>query len=93
VKIVFLKSTIPDVTWFRRYYRQVFPEGSETARDSLRRAQTLLAENPAIGLPGDEPGTRELRVRRTPFAIIYRVEGDHIEILRLLGQRGGVPRS
>ncbi|MFN0115024.1 MAG: type II toxin-antitoxin system RelE/ParE family toxin [Paracoccaceae bacterium] len=93
MKLVFLPSTVADVPWFRRYYRQVFPEGSETAREGLRRAQALLAENPEIGQPGEEPGTRELTIRRTPFAMIYRVLPDRIEILRLLDQRSGGPRG
>ena len=79
--------------WFRAYYERVFPEGATKAQTSLLRAQALISENPAIGSPVGSRAARKFPVRRTPFTFVYRVRPDHIEILRLLDQRGSAPRS
>jgi plasmid stabilization system protein ParE len=33
------------------------------------------------------PDVREFPIRRTPFAVLYRVQPDHVEILRIFDQR------
>lgn len=46
-----------------------------------------LRSNPQIGRPGHVVGTREWVVARTPYLMVYRVQGDSIEILRLWHSR------
>ena len=90
MKIVFLDTAIPDIQWFRFYYRSVFPDGSAKARAQLQAMQALLAANPYAGHPCDtgQP-VRELTIPRTPFTLIYRVTATRIEILRLWDSRQG----
>jgi len=47
--------------------------------DAARR----LLENPEIGRTGQVAGTREWLVTRTSHLLVYRVNGDVIEILRV----------
>ena len=44
----------------------------------------LLRANPFLGRAGRKPRTRELPVAGLPFLLIYRVNNDAVEILRIL---------
>jgi toxin ParE1/3/4 len=48
---------------------------------------------PESGRPGRLPGTRELIVGRTPYLVAYRIEGDTVEILRVIHSRQRWPNS
>lgn len=47
---------------------------------SVRR----LARFPASGRPGSWPGTREVVVGDLPFLVVYRLEAEEVQILRVL---------
>ena len=47
----------------------------------IKKAVSLLSEQPAIGRVGRVPNTRELVVDKTPFILPYRVRDNKIEIL------------
>ena len=90
MRIVFLPSTTRDLSWYRYYYRAVFPEGDANARRQFQATQKLLAANPYVGHPSDDrKDVRELTIPRTPFLLIYRVTETQIEILRLWDTRQG----
>jgi plasmid stabilization system protein ParE len=92
MKVVFLPSSDEDVRWFTRYYRVTFPEGRRNARAQMARALTTLANNPRIGHLFEETELREYVIPRTPFSLIYRIAGQHIEILRLWDGRANRDR-
>jgi len=69
----------------RRYYSSVFPQGERRARQQLKAIELLIMENPNIGKQSGD--AREFPIVRTPFSIIYRVNGDVIEIVRIWDQR------
>lgn len=83
MKIVYLPRTRTDLQWMKEYYTHVFPEGARYARLRFQNAEKLLKDNPQAGRPGALPGTRELVIARTPFLILYRIQADRIEILRI----------
>jgi plasmid stabilization system protein ParE len=87
VKLVFLPSSKSDVAWFRRYHKHAFPAGYANAIRRLLVAQEVLEANPMIGHPSDLPGHRELQIRQTPFALIYRIRNRRIEVSHLWDQR------
>lgn len=90
MRIVFLEDAVPDIQWFRYYYRSVFPEGSAKARAHLVAIQKTLAANPYAGRRSETlQEVRELSIPRTPFTLIYRVTPTQIEILRLWDTRQG----
>jgi plasmid stabilization system protein ParE len=87
MKLVFLASTKPDLDWFRTHYETIFPEGSGTARLHYVKAIDNIVINPYIGRQIGMEGLRKLPVRKTPFAIVYEVFDDRIEIVRIWDQR------
>lgn len=88
--LVFLPSTARDLEWFRYYYNSVFPDGDVKAKQHFRATKQLLAENPYIGRAvGGYDDVRELVIPRTPFTVIYRVNVDQIEVLRVWDRRQG----
>lgn len=52
--------------------------------EEIERQTNLLATQPKMGRVGRVKGTRELVISRTPFIAVYRIKGQHIEILRFL---------
>jgi toxin ParE1/3/4 len=87
MKVVYLATTRPDVAWVRRYYRSIFPQGGKHAAEQFRRTEQLLMDNPELGRTSELEGLRELQIGRTPFAFVYRVVGDTIEVIRVLDGR------
>jgi len=87
MKIVYLPQTRTDLQWMKEYYTRVFPEGARYARLRFQNAERLLRDNPLAGRPGALPGPRELVIARTPFLILYRIQANRIEILRICDGR------
>ena len=52
--------------------------------DEIEGQTDRLADYPKLGRPGRVKGTRELVVNRTPFIVVYRINGEFIQILRVL---------
>lgn len=65
------------------YIARESPLAARAVAERVRQAGRQLAESPYLGHPGLEPGTRHWRVQRTPYLMIYRVNGEAVEILRL----------
>ncbi|WP_187969671.1 type II toxin-antitoxin system RelE/ParE family toxin [Aquibium microcysteis] len=87
MKLVFLASTKPDLEWFRTYYEKIFPEGAGAARRQYVKAIDNIVFNPYIGRQVGMEGLRKFPVRKTPFAIVYEVFDDRVEIIRIWDQR------
>ena len=59
----------------------------EYVEDYVKRifkAPEHLATLPGAGKPGRVPNTREWLVKDTPYALIYRVMADKVQILRVM---------
>lgn len=88
MKIVFLPSSKADLRWFKQYYINVFPEGRRNADQQYQALLRILKATPMAGRPAHGfASAREFPMQRTPFTVIYRVEADRIDILRVLDQR------
>lgn len=66
------------------YIAQESPAAALNQLDEIEEQTDRLAEHPKLGRPGRVKGTRELVVNRTPFIIVYRIQGGVVQILRLL---------
>jgi toxin ParE1/3/4 len=67
------------------YIAEDNPSAALDQLDRIEEQVDTLLQQPRLGRPGRVKGTRELVISRTPFIIIYRLQGTrHIEILRLL---------
>ena len=93
MRIVFLELAQADMGWFRQYYRTVFAEGKRNAKAHLKEAKELLKVYPHVGKPSETADLRELQILKTPFALVYRIRGEEIQIVRLWDQRAERPRS
>jgi plasmid stabilization system protein ParE len=82
MKVVLSEQAKKDMRWWRTYYRQTFPSGNANAAAHLAKAVELLAENISLGKGVEGYNLRRYQIHRTPFALIYRVNGDVIEIAR-----------
>lgn len=60
------------------------PEAALTQLGEIERQIRQLPDHPAAGRPGRVAGTRELVINRTPFILVYRIEGDMVRILHFL---------
>ena len=77
-------EAIADLKSLRSYIAKDKPGAArEVALHISKVAEILLAENPELGDPGRVPGTRELVVSKTQYIIVYAVENEIIEILRV----------
>ncbi|MDL2216909.1 type II toxin-antitoxin system RelE/ParE family toxin [Desulfovibrio sp. OttesenSCG-928-M14] len=59
----------------------------DAVEDYVRRiynAPEYLTTLPGAGKPGRMPNTREWLVKGTPYALIYRVLPDRVQILRVM---------
>jgi toxin ParE1/3/4 len=86
----------------RRDYRDVVewlndrnPAAASRIADAIENRLAMLAMMPRMGRVGRLEDTRELVIPRTPYLIIYQLEGadDQITVLRLLhGARRWPPK-
>ena len=85
MKPVWSAEAIDDLIALRAYIADV--DNAAAQRIALRIIDTvekLLSENADIGRPGRVPGTRELVIAKTPFIVPYRLQGETLQILRVL---------
>jgi plasmid stabilization system protein ParE len=87
LQVVYLRTALRDMAWFRTYCQDVFREGAKSARYNLKLIDSLNAEHPLTGRQYDDAGSRHLPVLRTPFLFVYRIADNRIEVLRLQDQR------
>ena len=70
-----------------RVYEYISQDNPKAARDvfkRIRRSTKNLKRFPELGRYGNVPGTRELLVTGLPYLLVYRINNDTIEILRVL---------
>lgn len=87
MNLIFREYAKRDLRWFAAYYSKTFPEGRKKAERSLTVAIELLLANPFAGSIVEEMPARQFPVLRTPFVVIYTIEGDSIHILRVWDAR------
>ena len=54
--------------------------------DAFEKAKTRLAAFPHAGAH-IRPGSRRILIKRFPYMLVYRIEGDHIVVYALAHQR------
>ena len=77
-------SAITDlrVTWL--YIADESPSRATRMLSRIRQAALRLEQFPQLGRPGEQANARELVVARSSYIVVYRLDGDAIEILRVL---------
>jgi plasmid stabilization system protein ParE len=93
MRIVYLKSALAGLRWYRRYYKNVFAEGAVRANAQFVASQQSLQDNPLIGHKIGDGRLREYPIARTPFVLVYRLRGDEIQIVRIRDGRANPDES
>jgi plasmid stabilization system protein ParE len=88
MKITFAKCSGESLVWFQKYYDANFPEGKINAYNNLESTISIIGNFPDIGknCPGYK-NVKEFKIQKTPFAILYRIKKDEVEILNLWDSR------
>ena len=87
MKLIFREHAKRDLRWFATYYSKMFPDGRKNAERSLTLAIELLLANPPAGNVVEGKPGQQFPVLRTPFVLIYSIEGDSIHIIRVWDAR------
>ena len=66
------------------YIAQDNPLAAIGQDEQIERQVNMLLAHPEMGRPGRVAATRELVISGTPFVLVYRLQAQHIEIVRLL---------
>ena len=85
MRIRWTDSAVHDFTHICDYINE--HSSGATARKvalAVHRSIELLLEFPELGRTGRKPDTRELVLGGLPYIVIYRVNGDAIEVVRIL---------
>ena len=85
--IVFLPSARVGLRWFHKYYTDVFTDGKANADRQFLTMKKVLLTTPDAGRPMGVKNFRIYSIPRTPFSVIYRVEKERVEILKIYDQR------
>lgn len=83
MRIEWLPAAVDSLQDQLGYVEMRNPDAALSYSRRVEAAVGLLGDHPSIGRTGRRPGTRELVIARTPFLVVYRIEGDVITILRL----------
>ncbi len=59
------------------------PTAAEKVLDIIQQEIMHLSDHPYLGKPGRVPKTRELVLSSIPFIVLYQVNGNTLEILRV----------
>lgn len=66
------------------YIRDDNPTAARRIAATIYDGATALAKFPLRGRSGRVPGTRELILSPLPYLVIYRIQAEAVEILRVL---------
>lgn len=71
---------------FEQAHDHIAEENPEAARQIAQRildASETVLEYPRIGRPGEDRDSREWRVDKTPYLLVYAIKEDVIELWRV----------
>ncbi len=84
MKVKWVNSAIDNLSNLADYIAEDNPLKARKLISKIRAAISKLAQQPAMGRPGRVENTRELVTVGTPYIVIYRIQNQEIEILRVL---------
>ncbi|MHB8622973.1 MAG: type II toxin-antitoxin system RelE/ParE family toxin [Sulfuricaulis sp.] len=83
-----------ELSWTPSALQDLHDAGEYVAQNNLPSAAEIgqrvleaveyLGQHPALGRAGRVRGTRELVISGTPFIVVYRVQFDMVQVLRVM---------
>lgn len=83
-RIVWSHEANEDVARITDYYSTKAPDFILRLFDRLEAAVSLLRDRPLSGSPLGESGLRKLRIRRTPYLLLYQTRAGELAIVRIM---------
>lgn len=84
MKVALTDGAREDLAGIYAYYAQRNPNSADRIVGTILAAINGLTQFPLIGRQGEAPTTRERIVTRYPYRIVYHIEGDTIEVWRVV---------
>jgi toxin ParE1/3/4 len=84
VDVRWTRPALADLAELRRYVGERNRTAARQVASRILASIKHLRRHRALGRPGRVPGTRELVITGTPYVVPYRVNGDTLELLRVL---------
>lgn len=84
MKIKWLRKSINNLEKIAQYIQQDNTSASLQIIAKIQTSVNQLSEFPFMGRKGRIEGTRELIISNSPYIVIYRIQSDQVEILRIL---------
>ena len=82
VKIEFHHEAIDETREVRSWYRDRSLKAEKAFLAELRRAILHIRESPRTW-PRFEPGARRFLLHKFPYSVVYRIQGETVQILAL----------
>ena len=83
MKVRWTRLALADFASAQSYIAAENPQAATEIARRIRVSVLKLVQFPCIGRPGDDLKTREWRVQRTPYLLVYRLSDEVIEIIRV----------
>ena len=93
MRLLWLHSAVLDLHQIREYIQRDNPAAAQATGARIEAAVTGLARFPEMAPVGEVPGTRELAIPGLPYFVVYRSNGDAVQILRVLHGKQKWPPS
>lgn len=84
MEVIVSPAARDDIRAAYMYYAERNPDAAGRATKAILDAINGLAQFPLMGRDGVKPGTRERILTRYPYKVIYEINGDVLEIDRVL---------
>ncbi|HEX9733068.1 MAG TPA: type II toxin-antitoxin system RelE/ParE family toxin [Thermoanaerobaculia bacterium] len=84
MRLKWSQAAIRDLQEIRGFIAQERPMAAQRVAQRILQVVRNLEQFPRMGRPGRVEGTRELVVGGTPYLVPYRVQGEAVELLRIL---------
>jgi plasmid stabilization system protein ParE len=84
VQVVVSPAARDDIRTVYSYYAERNPDAAGRVVRVITTAIGGLAQYPLMGRSGVKPGTRGRMLSRYPYKIIYEINGDTVEVDRVL---------
>lgn len=83
MKVRWLTGAVESLRSVHRHIAVENPAAAAKVVSRIERVVERLAEHPMSGRAGRVEGTREIVVPGLPYLVVYRVDADHVTILRV----------
>jgi len=87
MNVVWLAGAVDDLNEIVGFIAARNPGAAAKVAAALHDVAAHLESHPRMGRRGRLRGTRELVVARLPFIIVYRIQHDRVEVLRVIHGR------